>query len=520
MDAHAEAAGKAALKKAESEYLSMRYAAAAAHLDKAVHACPAGKCSDPTRAALMRDLGTMLFRDNKLAGATKAWTDAAHLQKDIEINPAYDAPDLRAAFDKALGRAAPPPKAVTFLHTPPGEQKTNTPLPLYVTGGGDAVVGVTVTYRSDDAEPWKHLELKKTGDGWGGLIPCGDVKAGTISYYVQGFDAKKKTVATAGDEAAPLSVSIKDTITAEAPHLPDQPAPKTCAGAAKARHAEKAAKAEKASEAAEGGEATEEKPAAKEASAEEEHPAHRLRRVWIGLAGEFDFQPVPGGQDLCHRANNGLPTNSGNLYCTLANGNDFPTQQTNGSLYQTGTVPPGAAMGSSNPYGAGNTNGGVVPANLRLVASVDVAATSNLMIGVRGGLVFFTYPGQDAVTAGKSSSLGRLHLELRGTWVFGQDALTQVGIRPMVFLGGGVSQFSAHVGSTATLWQGSPPTPSSGPVNIWSTTGPEFVMLGAGGRWAVVDAFAVTLAARLNLAFGGNGLIPAFGPELGVQYGF
>src|SRR5262249_18837740 len=152
----------------------------------------------------------------------------------------------------------------------------------------------------------------------------------------------------------------------------------------------------------------------------------------------------------------------------------------------------------------------------------------NILAGARLGLVLFTYPGGSptlasngsvnaAIKDGRASSLGRLHAEVRGTYVFGKDALAHSGLAPMAFGGGGVSEFDAHGVDNVALFN-SAGVPQIGKVNIWRTGGPGFLMLGGGARWAFTAAVAATLALRFNIAFGGSGVIPTAGPELGFQY--
>jgi hypothetical protein len=58
------------------------------------------------------------------------------------------------------------------------------------------------------------------------------------------------------------------------------------------------------------------------------------------------------------------------------------------------------------------------------------------------------------------------------------------------------------------------------PAIAWRTGGPGFLSVGAGVRYSFSARFAFSAAARGNLAFGGAGILPSFGPELSLQYGF
>jgi hypothetical protein len=90
----------------------------------------------------------------------------------------------------------------------------------------------------------------------------------------------------------------------------------------------------------------------------------------------------------------------------------------------------------------------------------------------------------------------------------------------MAFVGGGVSEFDAHGQDNVALFPMGGGAPQIGKVNIWRTDGPGFLLIGGGARWAMSEAVAATLAIRVNIAIGGNGVIPTVGPELGLQYGF
>jgi hypothetical protein len=494
-----EEAAKKALKKAESDYLGMNYAGGIARLKKAAGACGERGCTPGTKATLVCDLGTMLFRNGDKAGASKAWKIAVKLKPDVTLNPAYDQPDVTAAFLEATVGAAP---SGDFSHTPPPEQKVDTPVPLYFEGGSKDVTRVVVFYRLGSFADWKSVELAKTGSGWGGTIPCGEVKPGFMRYYVQGFDRRKSPVASAGDGQHPFVVPIRAEISGPAPHLPGKAPPKSCAESDEGA-SEKGAGAKGASEKGENeeGEGGPRNTRDKHTESAEGAP---YRRLWIGAAFGMEFMLLPSGNDICHLDQvTAVPTDPNHMYCT-ANGADFPSRDLNGmNLNQM------FAAG-----GAGESNGGLASANARIMLSGDYALTKNLLIGARVGVVLFTYPGQAAVIEHRTSPYGMLHLEARGTWVFGENPLGSAGLAPMAFVGGGISQFDANTPASVALTNG-----STGNVLIWKTDGPGFATAGGGVRWAPIPQLGVNVAARVNLAFG-NGEVWTFGPEVGVAYGF
>jgi hypothetical protein len=395
-------------------------------------------------------------------------------------------------------------------------------------------VRVVVKYKGAGQSSWKRIDLKKVDSGWAGLIPCADVTQGALKYYVQGFDDSKSPVANNGDSKHPYTVAIKSSIDGEAPHLPGKDAPQSC---------EKSSDCppdfpgcSKSGESAgdngdENGEGGEEEGA--EGGGKKGGP---FKRIWIGLGAEFEFYSLPKGSDLCYEdPNSALPTNKNNMYCTTQSGADFPYRTTGAQNYSICTAAL-AAAGVCPGDAGGNADGGIVPGNLRIMASFDYAVTKNLLAGARVGVSLFVYPGSAAVNDGRAFSLERLYLEARGTWVFGENPLGDTSIHPLVMLGAGAAEFDGHQSSfVAVCPQSTTATPAgqcsrpgaanyaapvSGHVNVWQTSGPFFITLGAGARMAVTDSIALTAALRINESFGANGLVTTFGPEVGAAYGF
>lgn len=555
-DARAEAAAKAATKKAQTDYKAMNYGTAATRLQKALTTCGTKRCSAATRASLLADLGVMQFKKGNKDDATKSWGDAAKAQPGIALNPAYASGDVQSAFDAATGAGGGggggggaasggggsgggggggDQPSGDFAHTPPSEQVVDTPVPIYVEGGADSVVRVVVKYKGAGQSSWKRIDLKKLDSGWGGLIPCADVTQGTLRYYIQGLDDSKEPVANSGDSKHPYTVPIKASISGEAPHLPGKNAPDSC---------EKSSDcppdfpgcSKSGESAGDNGDENGEGDEGDEAEGGGKKKGGPFKRIWVGLGAEFEFYSLPSGSDLCYEdPNSALPVNKNNMYCTTQSGGDFPFRTSpaqNNSLCTAAQQAAGVCPGDA----AGNSNGGITPANLRIMASFDYAVTKNLLAGARLGVSLFVYPGQAASTDGRAFGLERLYLEGRGTWVFGDNPLADSGIHPLAMLGIGAAEFDAHTSSFVAVCpeaatnppagQCSRPSaanyqaPVTGHVNVWQTNGPFFVTLGGGVRWNVADSIALTAALRVNGSFGVNGLVPTFGPEIGAAYGF
>jgi hypothetical protein len=147
--------------------------------------------------------------------------------------------------------------------------------------------------------------------------------------------------------------------------------------------------------------------------------------------------------------------------------------------------------------------------------AADYAVLPNLLAGVRIGYVFGAYTGNAAVQDGRAFG-PNLHFEARATYVYGHQPLRNPGFAPMGFAGLGISEFDWHSTSSVSL-QG---VAGQTPVNVWLTDAPFFFVVGGGARYQFSARVAVTGALRLNIAIGGNGVLPTIGPEVGVSYGF
>jgi hypothetical protein len=244
-------------------------------------------------------------------------------------------------------------------------------------------------------------------------------------------------------------------------------------------------------------------PVADEPAAETQADAPRYEHLWIGVAGAFDVMVFPGGSDLCKLTSQAVPANSFHAYCTNPDGSDFPVRATatqNGALVagQGGSVATGLQIG-----------------DVRAMLAVDYALSPAWLVGVRVGYVLNTYTGTAAVDDGRAYRRP-LHAEVRGTYLFGREPLTRIGFAPMVFLGGGMSEFDGHVASSVVLSG----IAGSQRVNVWITDGPWFVTLGGGVRYQFSLRSAFTMALRVNASLADNGVLPTAGPEVEFQYGF
>ncbi len=385
------------------------------------------------------------------------------------------------------------------------------------------------------------MDLAHVAHGWGGVVPCNAIvtsaRCGTTSRR---YNADMDPVGTNGDAKNPYQVPIREEIAGSPPHLPGHQPPRGChekpkaapppapvAAPVAAPAPPKEVAAAQPASAPPPASVPEETKATEEAVAQPARAAgaDRLRRFWLGINVDLDFMELPSGTGLCKLDPvTALPLNDKHIFCTDSSGADFPQPTPTGKIVNNELV---------DAPNSGTSDGGIVPANVRIFLSLDYALNNNFLVGVRGGYVLNRYPGAAAISHGYAFSTG-LYAEGRATAVIGKDALRKTGFAPIAFVGVGVSAFDGHTSGTATLCPATTPAnntscfPAGAPatprttvnVSFWWSNGPAFVDGGFGIRYAPMPQFGFTAAARGNLSFGSNGLIPTLGPEIGAQFGF
>ena len=126
------------------------------------------------------------------------------------------------------------------------------------------------------------------------------------------------------------------------------------------------------------------------------------------------------------------------------------------------------------------------------------------------------YTGSQAVTDGKAFG-PPIQFELRGTYVFGKNALAHSGFSPMVFVDLGVGKFDAV--RDVNVMQAD--IPGQLPKRAWRTGGPGFVGAGGGVRYQFSQriAFNAALKETRRVRRQRSASVP-YGPEIALQYGF
>src|SRR5262249_47280627 len=143
-------------------------------------------------------------------------------------------------------------------------------------------------------------------------------------------------------------------------------------------------------------------------------------------------------------------------------------------------------------------SGGAALGNIRILATIEYAVNANLLVGVRGGIALGTFTGTAAANDAKASQISPVHLELRGTYLFGKDALMHAGLAPYITLGGGYAPFDTKVPNGVTVkLNGQNKT-----VDAYNVAGPIFATGGGGVRYALSGRAGILFGVRLNLALG------------------
>jgi hypothetical protein len=506
---------------------------------------------------------------------TALWTDAKKSAAPAPTPTPTPAPTVEAP---------PPPTSAggDFNHTPPVEALVRTPLTIYAEyPGTEELVHVIAKYKGFGMTEWKSIELRKLDHGFGGAIPCADVAQGPMQYYLQGVNAQNEPVAASGSRTKPITVAVNAQIAGAPAGLPGEPAPAQCedksgsecppdfpgcksgkkapgADCAKGIECEagtctdgKCAELKEAGESCESesecesgscsdGKCVSKKSEGEDCESSDECDSNKckngkcaasaalFRRVWLGAGVQADWYIMPAGANVCAvpGVTNGpsyeqpiVSTSTSTGYsCVDSSGNRFPpTDPTNGPLVDHDIAPSHDRVTAGPAFG-----------NVRILASIDYALNSSMLVGLRAGYVLRT----DPLSGTLGSPFPPIHIEARFTYLIGKDPLMATGVAPMVFAGIGAGEFDAYVpvkidlNAPAAMHVPAAPynaaTPVGQPitVNAWQTAGPIFISAGGGARFAFTTSVAMTAAVRLEGAFGGTaGSLWGFAPELGVQFG-
>ena len=561
---HADAAGekdKEALKLHDQamndDYLATDFAKATKKLNDAIKKCGKDGCSKEVLGKVYIALGTVQgVGESKLDEAKEAFLKALQADPKAVLDDSLTTPELTKVFkeaQKASGKggesgaagaggedagAEKPKPSGDLVHTPPAEQLVNTPVPIYIEIPDDLDASkATVQYKPFGGAKFKPLEMKKSGDGFGAVIPCEDVTTtGDIRYYIIATDDAGAPVGTAGSKKDPFKVAIKNDIEGDPPSLPGKKPPEKCRvkedcppglpgcpdPKSSGPRGDKGwgASCEATKECKDGlvclnGSCEE----GKDDSSGGSKASGPGKKNIISLTGQLDMLLIPGAEDVCSGAD---PT-----YACF-----YPDS---GKQFYGN---PGKKSGTNGISGGLGIGGG------RVLLGYDRLIAYGFGAGARFGVALGGSPSSDESppdTKGsykppaQALSFLPIHWEIRANYYFGGNGFEKGKIRPYVFVGGGQGQVNAAVDVSvcdlANKDGSSPPTEQNCKLDgetassaekreleAYKITGLGHVDVGGGATYALVDNFGV--AVELKLMF----MVPTFGvvvaPTIGPVFAF
>jgi hypothetical protein len=436
-DAEAQELAKKAIY---TDYLGTKFADAEKKLKQAIAICNRGNaCAPKVKARILCDLAVIYIGGmNKVDDGKAQFVAALKLDPSITPDPDLVSPEIEAAFAEAKKSGGEGPSSGSkepkepaepdkgggsgdMVHTAPAEQATHTPLPLYAElPSGQSATKLQLNYKPFGGE-WKSMTMKPLGKGYSAEIGCNEVGTaeGALAYYIQAFDSEHNLVSFSGSRSAPNKVLIQNSISGEAPHLPDRSPPAKCPDAIDCPPDFPGG--------CPGAKTPEERPCDpdKPDDTDCKKPEAPVRKNWLSLAVQLDWMIVPGNSTAC--GGSGSPFFSP-YQCYYPSGSMTPGQPYNNIEYDGPDNKGGAAYGDT-------VKGGPALATVRILAGYD-RVIGNFTLGVRAGV---------ALRGGPSGFLP-FHGEARVAFWFGHEPFARSGVRPYVLVNGGVAQVEAAVG--------------------------------------------------------------------------
>lgn len=531
-----------------THYLATEFDKAEALLKGVLEACE-DRCSPNVKARSWMYIGVVRGSGRQdIPGAQEAFQQAIALDPAVKLDDALATPAVRAAFQAAgaaLGGAAPAKgkggggaaAAEGGGGAVPGnmectpavkEVESQRPIPVACTTDEPAAK-VTLRYIVFGGDQWQQVSMTKKGEYWQGEIPCSDTGvSGKLRFYIQAKDKDGEELDSHGTKKDPAEINIVNASEEDPPSFPGQPAPQKCMAASECpeemvgtpacpnskgpktrgnkgwgspcdtsqecdagllcqqgdsgRTCESAPRCDSTSDCPTGSvckSGTCDLADDAEGTAEASGP-YKKNLLGLHLAADFAFL---SGKDVCA-------------------GKDF-------SCFYGGGIPyPAAATdGGPRPNYAGNLNGGAAPGTIRLLASYERLVTPNIGVGGRLGFAFGGGP-----KAANGASFLPVHIEVRGKYWIGRGVFSRKGLRPYVFLGGGMAQVDAKL--TVTILD-----TKSGQhqLDAYRKLGQGFIAGGGGAMYAFGQNHG--LVVNLNLMY----MLPASGPviepSLGYEFG-
>ena len=213
-------------------------------LNQALEAAERGHVTGSPLARTYMNLGIVSIGGMGDNGAgLQYFTQAIQADRNVALDPLTSTPDIQTVFTMATQRArsaggtttAPPvdtnPEPAAggsdLPHTPVSEQLQQTALPVFIEVP-NSPAHVYLYYRATGMREFRRVEMERVGRGHGVEVPCNEVFAGTVAYYIVAFARDGNPLGFAGSQSAPIEVNIVTTRTSAAPALPGRAPPEQC----------------------------------------------------------------------------------------------------------------------------------------------------------------------------------------------------------------------------------------------------------------------------------------------------
>ncbi len=158
--------------------------------------------------------------------------------------------------------------------------------------------------------------------------------------------------------------------------------------------------------------------------------------------------------------------------------------------------------------GGNQVSGGLASGTWRILLGYDRVFAQRLSVGLKVGSVI---AGKPEIAPGESG-FKFFHAEGRAAIWLARDPFTTSGLRPYVFLSGGLAETASKI-----LVEYSAANCPNCKLNAYKRSGYEFVGAGAGIQYAITPRSGPTLEARYMQFFGPA--VPAIGAQLGYAFG-
>jgi hypothetical protein len=552
-------------------YIAAQFDKAEAVLLAAVKTCGKQDCSAEVLAKAYLYLG--IIRGNgkqDIAGAKSAFELAYAADPNITIDPSLVTPAVLEEFNKATGKqvaAAPANKSAETDENIeiPGEKKVATkarvapvgelicaPATGYVVQVGrpipihcekmEGVLRGELYYKPVGSEDYSAqlMKFNQKDASLSGQVPCEAItKKGTISVYVVAQDENRELVETFGNALSPVQYTVveKPSLkpTMPAPALPGEPAPEVCTEMLNSirngrgpgqvcTHAEPCRKdnycnngiCEKAPTCEMGSDCSSGHCIDGLCVMNEVFEDDKKYNKWlVGINAAMDLWISPTKDNVCGGTNpaNGV-FNCYNEGTSKINNDAIQAQSPANTVSRSNRLP------MADPNWGGNVKTTLIPATVRVLASVERVVATNVTLGGRVGFAFRGGPAKITYDPTFKPSQGApflpVHLELRAAYWF--QPIEDLGHHFYIAAGGGIAEVDGKVTVRAFADDSSGKPRVERHLDAWRKLGIAFATLSAGENLRVSKHLLFQLNLNTMVMFPSVGLV--LEPSLGGIYAF